>query len=312
MVQYVLNRLLWLIPTLLVMSAIVFFVSHETPGSPLDPSISGRNALAPEAMANLNAKYNLDKPLWWQYRTFVWNALQGDFGTSFAYKTRTVNDIIKQTFPTSLQLGAMSMVLAIVVGMTLGTLAAIHQNSWIDYVSAGVSVLGTALPNFVIAVLLIVIFSLTLKWVPPTGWDFSQPRTLILPTIVLALFPLATLTRYTRASMIDVIRSDYVRTARAKGLTERKIITSHVMKNALVPVITVIGPLFAAVGTGTFVIEQIFAINGMGKFFVISMTTSDYPMIMAVILLYGVFLALMNLIVDVLYGVLDPRIRLSR
>jgi len=159
---------------------------------------------------------------------------------------------------------------------------------------------------------LIVLFSLTLDWLPPIGWDFSQPRTLVLPTIVLALFPLATLTRYTRASMIDVIRSDYVRTARAKGLTERKIITAHVMKNSLVPVITVIGPLFAAVGTGTFVVEQIFAINGMGKFFVTSMTSSDYPMIMAVILLYGVFLALMNLIVDVLYGVLDPRIRLSR
>jgi ABC-type dipeptide/oligopeptide/nickel transport system permease component len=312
MIQYVLNRLFWLIPTLLVMSAIVFFIAHNTPGSPLDPSISGRNALSPEAMANLRAKYNLDKPLWWQYRTFLWNAMRGDFGTSFTSKTRTVNDIIRQTFPTSLQLGTMAMILAIVVGMGLGVLAAIYQNTWVDYLSAGVSVLGTALPNFVIAVLLIFLFSLTLDWFPPIGWDFSQPRTLVLPTIVLALFPLATLTRYTRASMIDVIRSDYVRTARAKGLTEYKIIISHVMKNALVPVITVIGPLFAAVGTGTFVVEQIFAINGMGKFFVTSMTSSDYPMIMAVILLYGVFLALMNLIVDVLYGILDPRIRLSR
>jgi ABC-type dipeptide/oligopeptide/nickel transport system permease component len=192
----------------------------------------------------------------------------------------------------------------------------VKQNSWIDYLSAGIAVLGTSLPNFVIAVLLIVLFSLTIKpngqpLLPPTGWDTAQPRTLILPTIVLALFPLATLTRYTRASMIDVIRSDFVRTARAKGLSERKIITAHVMKNALIPVITVIGPLFAAVGTGTFVVESIFAINGMGKFFVTSMTSSDYPMIMAVILLYGVFLALMNLVVDLLYGILDPRIRLG-
>lgn len=311
MVQYTLNRLLWLIPTVLVMSAIVFFVAHKTPGSPLDPSVQGRNALSPEQMANLRAKYNLDKPLIWQYRTFVWNALHLDFGTSFAYKTRTVTDILKQTFPISLQLGTMAMIFAIVVGTILGILAAVNQNGILDYVSAGVAVLGTSLPNFVVAVLFIVLFSLTFRWLPPTGWDTAQPKTLILPTIVLALFPLATLTRYTRASMIDVLRSDYVRTARAKGLRETRIIIGHVMKNALIPVITVIGPLFAAVGTGSFVVEQIFAINGMGKFFVLSMVGSDYPMIIAVILLYGVFLSIMNLIVDLLYGLLDPRIRLS-
>jgi ABC-type dipeptide/oligopeptide/nickel transport system permease component len=311
MIQYTLNRLLWLIPTILVMSAIVFFVAHKTPGSPLDPSASGRNALSPEQMANLRAKYNLDRPLIWQYRTFLWNALHLDFGTSFAYKTRTVTDILKQTFPISLQLGTMAMVFAIVVGTLLGILAAVNQNGLLDYVSAGVAVLGTSLPNFVVAVLFIVLFSLTFRWLPPTGWDTAQPKTLILPTIVLALFPLATLTRYTRASMIDVLRSDYVRTARAKGLRETRIIVGHVMKNALIPVITVIGPLFAAVGTGSFVVEQIFAINGMGKFFVLSMVGNDYPMIIAVILLYGVFLSIMNLIVDLLYGLLDPRIRLS-
>jgi ABC-type dipeptide/oligopeptide/nickel transport system permease component len=311
MIQYTLNRLLWLIPTILVMSAIVFFVAHKTPGSPLDPSASGRNALSPEQMANLRAKYNLDRPLIWQYRTFLWNALHLDFGTSFAYKTRTVTDILKQTFPISLQLGSMAMVFAIVVGTLLGILAAVNQNGLLDYVSAGVAVLGTSLPNFVVAVLFIVLFSLTFRWLPPTGWDTAQPKTLILPTIVLALFPLATLTRYTRASMIDVLRSDYVRTARAKGLRETRIIVGHVMKNALIPVITVIGPLFAAVGTGSFVVEQIFAINGMGKFFVLSMVGNDYPMIIAVILLYGVFLSIMNLIVDLLYGLLDPRIRLS-
>lgn len=311
MIQYALNRLFWLIPTLLAMSAIVFFIAHTTPGSPLDPSVQGRNALSPEAMANLRAKYNLDKPLWWQYGSFLTNAMRGDFGTSFTYKTRTVNEILAQTFPTSLKLGTMAIILATVVGITLGTLAAIKQNTWIDYLSAGISVLGTALPNFVIAVLLIFLFALVLKWLPASGWDFEKPKTLILPTVVLALFPIATLTRYTRASMIEVLRSDYVRTARAKGLSERKIITAHVMKNALVPVVTVIGPLFAAIGTGTFVVEQIFAINGMGKFFVTSMLSSDYPMIMAVILLYGVFLAIMNVIVDLFYGVLDPRIRLG-
>jgi len=328
MVAYTLNRLFWLIPTILVMSIIVFVVAKNSPGSPFDPSLlGGANALSPEQLANINAKYGLDKPLWVQYRTFLWNALHLDFGTSYVYKTRDVSDILKQTFPISMQLGALAMLVAIVFGTILGTLAATRQNSLVDYVSAGLAVLGTSLPNFVIAYLLILIFSVVTfhlpssipliggkhgHWLPAIGWETSKPLTLILPTIVLAAFPLATITRYTRASMIDVIRSDYVRTARAKGLSERRVITGHVMKNALIPVITVIGPLFAAVGTGSFVVEAIFAINGMGKFFVTSMLTKDYPMIMAVILLYGVFLSVMNIVVDLLYGVLDPRIRLQR
>jgi len=313
MIQYILNRLVWLIPTILVMTLIVFVIEHKTPGSPLDPSLRGSsNALSPEQMKNILEHYGLDKPLPVQYRTFVWNALHLDFGTSYIYQTRIVSDILKQTFPISLQLGILAMLYAIVVGTLLGALAAIKQNSVIDYLSAGIAVLGTSLPNFVIAVLLVFVFCITLKWLPPIGWETSQPKTLILPTLVLGAFPLATLTRYTRASMVDVIRSDFVRTARAKGLSERRAIVGHVMKNALIPVITVIGPLLAAVGTGSFVVEQIFAINGMGKFFVSSMITKDYPMIMAVILLYGVFLSIMNLVVDLLYGVLDPRIRLQR
>jgi ABC-type dipeptide/oligopeptide/nickel transport system permease component len=312
MIAYTLNRLFWLVPTILAMSLIVFMVAKNTPGSPFDPSNFGANALSEEQLANINAKYGLDKPLWVQYRNYLWNALHFDFGTSYVYQTREVSDIIKQTFPISLQLGLLTMILAIVVGTVLGTLAAINQNGIVDYISAGIAVLGTSLPNFVIAVLLVLVFSLTLKWLPPIGWETSDPKTLILPTVVLAAFPIATITRYTRASMIDVIRSDFVRTARAKGLSERRIITGHVMKNALIPVITVIGPLFAAVGTGSFVVEQIFAINGMGKFFVDSMLKKDHPMIMAVILLYGIFLAFMNLIVDLFYGVLDPRIRLQR
>ncbi|MFN8511626.1 MAG: ABC transporter permease [Thermomicrobiales bacterium] len=312
MVAYALNRIFWMIPTLLVMSAIVFLVSKNTPGSPFDPSMFGANALSEEQMANINAKYGLDKPLWVQYRNFLWNALHLDFGTSFVYKTRDVSDIIKQTLPISLQLGTLTMILAIVVGTLLGTLAAIRQNGMVDYLSAGIAVLGSSVPNFVMAVVLVFIFSITLKWLPPIGWETSQPKTLILPTLVLAAFPIATITRYTRASMIDVIRSDFVRTARAKGLAENRVIVNHVMKNALIPVITIIGPLFAAVGTGSFVVEQTFAINGMGKFFVTSMLQKDHPMIMAVILSYGAFLAVMNLVVDMLYGVLDPRIRLQR
>ncbi len=311
MLQYTLNRLFWLIPTIFVMSLIVFLVSHNTPGSPLDPSAQGRNSLSDEQMANLRAKYGLDKPLWVQYRTFVWNALHLDFGTSFIYKTRAVRDIIAETFPASLQLGTLALIIAIVLGTVLGVLAAMNQNGLLDYVSIGVAILGTSIPNFVIAIFLVLLFALKLQWFPTIGWDLHNPRTLILPTIVLAFGPLAILARYTRSSMIDVIRSDFVRTARAKGLAEPRVIVGHVLKNALIPVVTLLGPLFAAVGTGSFVIEQIFAVPGMGKFFVVSMAGRDYPMIMAVILLYGVFLAVMNLIVDLLYGVLDPRIRLG-
>jgi ABC-type dipeptide/oligopeptide/nickel transport system permease component len=204
MIAYALNRLFWLIPTLLVMSAVVFLVAKNTPGSPFDPSMYGANALSDEAIANINAKYGLDKPLWVQYRNFLWNALRLDFGTSFVYKTRDVSDILKQTFPISLQLGSMAMILAIVVGTILGTLAAINQNGIVDYVSAGIAVIGTSVPNFVMAVLLVFVFSITLKWLPWGGWETSQPKTLILPTLVLAAFPIATITRYTRASMIDV------------------------------------------------------------------------------------------------------------
>ena len=311
MVQYTLNRLFWLIPTILAMSLIVFVVAHNTPGSPLDPAAEGRNSLSDEQMANLRAKYGLDKPLWVQYKNFVLNALRGDFGTSFIYKTRSVSDIIRETFPTSLQLGTLALVLAVTLGVTLGVLAAVNQNGPLDYFSIGIAILGTSLPNFVIAIFLVLIFSLKLKWLPTIGWELSNPKTMILPTVVLALGPLAILARYTRSSMIDVIRSDYVRTARAKGLAEPNVIIGHVLKNALIPVITLIGPLFAAVGTGSFVVEQIFAVPGMGKFFVTSMAGRDYPMIMAVILLYGVFLAVMNLVVDLFYGVLDPRIRLG-
>lgn len=311
MLHYILNRLFWLIPTILAMSLIVFIVSHNTPGSPLDPAAAGHNSLSDEQMANLRAHYGLDKPLWVQYRTFLWNALHLNFGTSFIYKTRPVRDIVAETFPASLQLGTMALTIAIIFGTTLGVLAAVKQNGLLDYISIGVAVIGTSVPNFVIAIFFVLIFSLKLKWFPTIGWDLHNPRTLVLPTVVLALGPLAILARYTRASMIDVIRSDYVRTARAKGLMEPRIIVGHVLKNALIPVVTLLGPLFAAVGTGSFVIEQIFAVPGMGKFFVLSMQGRDYPMIMAVILLYGVFLASMNLVVDLLYGILDPRIRLG-
>ena len=307
MTRYILYRLLWLVPTLLAMAVVTFLVMHATPGSPLDPVAEGANPLSPEAQKNLAEAYGLDKPLWQQFGIFLGKALTGDFGQSFVYKTRTVTEIMRETFPISLFLGSMALAVAIVGGITLGVLAAVYQNRSWDYVSVSVATLGVSVPNFVLAVFFIILFSFVIPLFPTGGW--GSPSQWVLPTITLALAPMGIIARFTRSSMIEVIRSDYVRTARAKGLAERPVILRHVLKNALIPVVTLLGPMFAAVGTGSFFVESIFRVPGMGRFFVLSMTGRDYPMIMAVVLIYGAFLALMNLVVDLLYGALDPRIR---
>jgi len=305
--HYVVARLLWLIPTLIAMALVTFLVMHATPGSPLDPVAEGANPLSPEAQKNLAAHYGLDRPLPEQFVIFLGNALRGDFGNSFVYKTRSVTEILRGAFPVSLFLGTMAFLVATIGGLALGILAAVHQNRGWDYVSVTVATFGVAVPNFVLAVFLIVLFSIMIPLFPTGGWD--SPRTWVLPTVALALAPLGIVARYTRASMLEVIRADYTLTARAKGLAEAPVIFKHALKNALIPVVTLLGPMFAAIGTGSFFVESIFRVPGMGRFFVESMTGRDYPMIMTVILVYGAFLALMNLVVDLLYGVLDPRIR---
>jgi oligopeptide transport system permease protein len=307
LLQYAVSRVLWLVPTLLAMALVTFLVMHATPGSPLDPVAEGANPLSPEAQQNLARHYGLDKPLYHQFLIFVGKAVRGDFGASFVYKTRTVTEILLATFPVSLLLGSLAFALAVVGGLTLGILAAVHQNRTWDYVSVTVATFGVAVPNFVLAVFAIVLFSLAVPLFPTGGWD--SPRSWVLPTVTLALGPMGIVARYTRASMLEVIRADYTLTARSKGLSERPVIFKHALKNALIPVVTLLGPLFAAVGTGSFFVEAIFRVPGMGRFFVESMTGRDYPMIMAVVLTYGAFLALMNLAVDLLYGALDPRIR---
>ncbi len=307
MFRFILYRLLWLIPTLLAMAVVTFLVMHATPGSPLDPVAEGANPLSPEAQKNLAEAYGLDRPLYAQFGVFLAKAVQGDFGQSFIYKTRTVAEIMVETFPVSLLLGSMALGIAVVGGVTLGLLAAVYQNHSWDYVSVSVAAVGVSIPNFVLGVFFIVLFSFVIPIFPTGGW--GSPREWVLPTITLALAPMGIIARFTRSSMIEVIRSDYVRTARAKGLAERPVILRHVLKNALIPVVTLLGPMFAAVGTGSFFVESIFRVPGMGRFFVLSMTGRDYPMIMAVVLIYGAFLALMNLVVDLLYGALDPRIR---
>ena len=311
MLRFVVQRTLWFIPTVLAMTAITFAIMQVTPGSPFDTGQA--QGITPEMIAQLEKLYGLDKPVHERFVLYVWNSLHGDFGMSYSYRPQQVSDIIERTFPVSLHLGTMATIFAIVVGMSLGILAAVNQNGVLDYVSVTVAILFYSMPNFVLGGVLI----LTLVvWLPdngvdvglrPSGWD--SPRDWIMPTIALGAAPLATLARFTRSSMVDVIRSDYVRTARAKGLAERKVILKHVLKNALIPVVTLIGPIFAAVGTGSFFVERIFNVPGMGQFYVESMNSKDQTMILAVTLIYGVFLAAMTLIVDILYSVIDPRIR---
>jgi peptide/nickel transport system permease protein len=309
MLRFTVNRIFWFIPTLLAMAAFTFLIMQATPGSPFDLSDKQR----PEDIQRLEALYGLDKPLPEQFVRYVWNALHLDFGISYHARPQTVNEIIGRTFPISLHLGAMATIFAVVVGMTLGVLAAINQNGWIDYLSVTVAVLFYSMPSFVMGFLLILLFAV---WLPDRGVNlgfrvggWERPLDWVLPVVALGAAPLAILARYTRSSMIEVIRSDFVRTARAKGLTEQGVVTRHVLKNALIPVVTLIGPIFAAVATGSFFVEQVFNIPGMGKFFVTSMQVKDQTMILAVVLLYGVFPAAMNLLVDLTYGVIDPRIR---
>jgi ABC-type dipeptide/oligopeptide/nickel transport system permease component len=283
---------------------------HAIPGSPFDPAAFGGNDLPPEVIAQIEARYGLDESLPQQYFNFVLGAVQGDFGQSFATKSRSVRELLSDTFPVSLQLGIFSFLFALILGVPLGVLSAAWRNSPIDRVVSFVTMLGITLPSFVISVLLILCFSLFFKLLPAASVRWEQPQTWILPTIALGLGPMAIFARYTRSGMLDELTHDYVRTARAKGLKERAVLYRHVLKAALLPVVTVAGPIFAGIGTGSFLVETIFSVPGMGRFFVTSILSKDYPVIMALVLLYGAFLAIANVVVDLLYGVLDPRAQL--
>jgi len=310
MARYLVGRLLVMIPTVVVLSLALFILMRLTPGSPLQPNAPNANPLSPEQQEALAKEWGLDKPILEQYGVYLWRAVHLDFGMSYAFKTRTVTEILGPTFPISLHLGLMALILAVVAGVSLGVLAAVNQNGPFDYVCTFIAMLGVAIPNFVMAIVVILIFVMGLKAIPYTG-GWESPVDWILPTFVLSLGPLAVIARYTRSSMIEAIRSDYVRTARAKGAGEGRVMLIHVLKNALIPPLTILGPLVAAVATGSPFVEIIFRVPGMGRYFVESVLARDYPVIMAVFLFYGVFLQAMNLIVDLLYGVVDPRIRLG-
>jgi oligopeptide transport system permease protein len=306
MTGYVIRRLLWTIPSLLVVYTLTFGLIHATPGGPWDQS---EKPLPANIIANLNKQYHLDDPLWEQYTDYLWNALHGDLGPSYRSVERRVSDVIRDTLPVSLQLGVAALLLSLLIAVPLGVISAVKQNTWIDYVASLVAVVGLATPPFVRVALLIVVFSLALRWLPTGGWDgLFSPRAII-PVLALALGPGATLSRYVRSSLLEVIRQDYTRTARAKGVGERRIVFAHALRNALIPVCTVAGVTLVTLITGAFFVEQVYEIPGIGRQFVGAVTGRDYPMILGIVLVFAVLITGMNLAIDVLYAYLDPRIR---
>ena len=300
------RRTLALIPVLFVISVITFLLMHSVPGSPF---ATEDKPLPPQIKANLEAFYGLDEPLVTQYLSYMGNALRGDLGPSYLQRNRTVNDIIRQQLPPSATLGLLALGVAIVLGVPIGILSAVKQNTWLDYLGMFVAVAGVSVPAMTLGPLLIWGVALELDLLPVARWGTWQQA--ILPSLTLGLGSAAILARLTRASMLQVIHQDYIRTARSKGLGERTVINKHALRNALIPVVTVLGPLFAALVTGSMVVEQIFAIPGLGRYFVDSVAARDYPVIMGTTLLYAVVLVISNLLVDISYTLIDPRIRLE-
>lgn len=303
--RYILKRLLGAVPTLLILITVAFFMIRIAPGGPFDED----KALPPEILANLEAKYDLDQPLVVQYLRYLGSVLRGDLGPSFQYTDFTVNELIAEGFPVSLQLGGTALLLALVFGVAIGTIAAWRQNTRLDYALMGSAMTGIAIPNFVLAPLLILVFAVYLGWLPAGGWGGGAAGNMVLPVIALALPYMAYVARLTRGSMVETLRSDFVRTARAKGLPEWKILCKHSLKVGLLPVVSYLGPAAAAILTGSVVIEQIFGLPGMGRYFVQGALNRDYTLVMGVVIVIGVLIVVFNLIVDVIYALIDPRIR---
>jgi oligopeptide transport system permease protein len=290
-------------------AVIVFFLAHAAPGSPFDAKSNGDKGLPTATILRLEEHYGVNKPVHEQFLLYLSNAARFDFGNSFR-SGRLVSDIIGDEFPVSAQLGIQALLVAIALALPLGVISALKQNSMIDYGSLFFATIGTTIPSFVIAIFAIYLFGVTFHLLPFVGW--STPQHWVMPTIILALGPMAFLARITRASMLEAIRQDYVRTARAKGLREQVVIVTHVMKNAMIPVATIIGPAIAGLITGSIIIEGIFSIPGIGREFLRSILGRDYPLIMAVYLLYAFLICVANLSVDLVYGMLDPRIKVGR
>jgi dipeptide transport system permease protein len=306
MKSYLIKRLLAMIVTLWVIITLTFFLMHSIPGSPFNEE----RATSEAVQKNLEAYYHLDEPLLVQYGMYLKSVVTLDFGPSIKKSSQTVNEMLGRGFPVSFELGMVTLVIATLSGIILGIIAALRHNGLIDYLAMTIAVLGISIPNFVMATLLIQQVAVNWGILPVATW--TSVRHMILPTLALATGPMALIARLTRSSMLEVLTQDYIRTAKAKGLSPVKIVVKHALRNALLPVVTVMGTLAASILTGTFVIEKIFAIPGMGKYFVESINTRDYPVIMGTTVFYSAILILMLFLVDLAYGVLDPRIKLHK
>ncbi len=307
MLRFIGRRLLVAIPTLFLVVTVAFFMMRAAPGSPFD----GERKLSPEIEANVMAKYGMDKPLAVQYANYLTGVVHGDFGPSLKYKDKSVVDILKDNYEVSLKLGLSAILIAGIVGVTLGILAALKQNGLIDYGVMAVAIVGVCIPTFVTAPLLVLLFGSKLQLLPSGGWNGGALSNLILPVTVLALPQIAIISRLTRAGMIEVLHSNYVRTARAKGLPAHRIVGKHALRAAILPLVSYLGPACAGLLTGSLVVEKIFNLPGLGKFFVISALQRDYTVVMGMVIFYAALILVLNLIADLLYAALDPRVRLT-
>ena len=312
--SFIIRRILWMIPIVFFVILITFFLMHLAPGSPWDRT--GGRQLSAAVVHNLDIKYGLDKPGYQQFAIYIGNILHFDFGLSYQYENKTVTSLIGEGWPYTATLGVLAFVLIVPVGIALGVLAALRQNSRIDYITMGFATLAASFPNFVVGALMVVVFSVLMsKWTQHAFFlpssDFGIDDHLIMPVITLALLPIAYTARLTRASTLDTIRQDFIRTAWAKGLSERLVVIKHVLKNSLIPVVTTLGPTFAFLVTGSVIVETVFNIPGIGRAFVVAVTSRDYPMILGTTVLFSLVIAVANLIVDVAYVFIDPRVRLS-
>lgn len=305
MLRFTIHRLIGAVPTLLILIAIAFFMIRLAPGGPFDQERS----LPAEIEENLRAAYHLDEPLYQQFARYLGNLLRGDFGPSFQYRDFTVTELIATGFPVSLRLGGAAIVLAFLVGVTAGSIAALRQNKPSDHAVMSASMTGISIPNFVMAPLLILVFAVYLGWLPAGGLGDGSLRNMILPVVALALPQIAYIARLTRGSMIEVLRSNFVRTAKSQGLPTRTILLRHALKPALLPVVSYLGPTTAAIITGSVVIEQIFGVPGIGRFFVQGALNRDYTLVMGVVVFYGTLIIVLNFLVDLAYAWLDPKVK---
>src|SRR5215203_2855107 len=306
MLRFIIKRLLVTIPTILVVISITWGLIRLAPGN----FYSGEKKLPAAIEKNIREKYGLDKPCYQQYGKTMWGILRhGDFGTSLKYEGQSVNTIIKRSLPVSATIGILAYILALLVGVTIGSIAALKQNSKWDYGSMALAMLGISVPNFVLGPILVLIFSLTLYWLPPSRWGGFPSRNLVLPVLTLSAIYMAYIARLTRAGMLEVLRSDYIRTARAKGLTERQVVMRHALRGGLLPVVSYTGPALALLITGTVVVERIFVLPGLGNYFIQASLNRDEPLIIGIVAFIAIALLLMNLLVDIAYAFLDPRVR---